>query len=158
ELLDGSAEMLREAGELLGDRGTRVHVADMAQGLPPGPFDAVISALAIHHLEDQDKRALFSRVHAALRPGGLFVNAEQVLGPTTELESVYQRRWADDCRALGASEEELEGARERRRHDRSADVESQLRWLREGGFGAADCIYKSWSMATLVGIRTAASP
>ena len=33
-----------------------------------------------------DKRALTARVHAALRPGGVFVNAEQVDAPTPELD------------------------------------------------------------------------
>ena len=70
--------MLAEAQQRLGDRVVAVHVQDMAAELPEGPFDAVISALAIHHLEDEDKRVLFARVHDVLRPGGVFVNAEQV--------------------------------------------------------------------------------
>ena len=59
ELLDGSAEMLAEARERLGDLVTAVHVQDMGADLPDGPFDAVISALAIHHLGDDHKRLLF---------------------------------------------------------------------------------------------------
>jgi len=157
ELLDGSAEMLSEARELLGDRVVAEHLGDMAHGLPGGPFDAVVSALAIHHLADADKKKVYEMAHDALRPGGLFVNAEQVAGPTPELEAVYQRRWADDCRALGASEDEIALSRERRRHDRSTDVETQLRWLREAGFAHVDCVYKSWSMATLVGVRAGGS-
>jgi cyclopropane fatty-acyl-phospholipid synthase-like methyltransferase len=43
-------------------------------------FDAIVSALAIHHLEDAEKRSLFARIHERLRPGGVFVNAEQVVG------------------------------------------------------------------------------
>lgn len=153
ELLDGSEAMLDEAVERLGDRTRAVHVQDMAAGLPAGPFDAVVSALAIHHLEDPAKRELFAAVHARLRPGGVFVNAEQVAGPTAALEAVYQARWAADCRSLGASEAEIEEARERRRHDRSVDVATQLRWIAEAGFATVDCLYKDWSLATLVGVR-----
>jgi tRNA (cmo5U34)-methyltransferase len=153
ELLDGSAEMLTEAKERLSDRVTGVHVADMTAGLPAGPFDAVVSALAIHHLEDDDKRVLFGRVYDVLRPGGVFVNAEQVAGPTPELAELYRQTWARMCRELGASEAEVVAAQERRRHDRCADVESQLAWLRECGFTTADCIYKYWEDAVFVAVK-----
>jgi tRNA (cmo5U34)-methyltransferase len=149
ELLDASEPMLALAERRLGDAVRAVHVADMSGSLPEGPFDAVVSALAIHHLEHSDQRALMTRVHGALRPGGMFVNAEQVDAPTPELTAVYAQRWAEDCRALGATEEEIGGARERMRHDRCTDAETQLRWLRDTGFAASDCIYKSWRFAVL---------
>jgi tRNA (cmo5U34)-methyltransferase len=153
ELLDGSEPMLREARGRLGAAVSAVHLADMAGTLPSGPFDAVVSALAIHHLEHQDKRALNARVHGVLRPGGVFVNAEQVSAPTPELTEIYEARWADECRALGATEQELAEARERMRHDRCIDVEPQLRWLREAGFAPADCVYKHWRFAVMVGFK-----
>jgi tRNA (cmo5U34)-methyltransferase len=153
DLLDGSEPMLREARERLGAATGEVHVADMAGELPSGPYDAVVSALAIHHLQHADKRALFRHVGDRLRPGGVFVNAEQVAGPTDALTQVYERMWARDCTALGASEAELDGARERMRHDRCADVETQLGWLREAGFAPVDCVYKSWRFAVMAGFR-----
>jgi tRNA (cmo5U34)-methyltransferase len=153
ELLDGSPEMLAEARERLGDRVVAVHVQDMAGELPAGPFDAIVSALAIHHLEDADKRALFERVHAALRPGGVFVNAEQVLGPTPELARLYVRTWERLCRELGAGEDEMTAAIERRRHDRCADVEAQLQWLRGAGFPTVDTVYKYWEEAVIVAVK-----
>jgi tRNA (cmo5U34)-methyltransferase len=153
ELLDGSEPMLREARERLGSGVAAVHVRDMADPLPEGPFDAIVSALAIHHLEDASKRALMRHAHEALRPGGAFINAEQVSAPTPALDAVYEHRWAQDCRALGASLQELDGARERMRHDRCADTESQLRWLREAGFTTADCVYKSWRFAVMFGVK-----
>jgi tRNA (cmo5U34)-methyltransferase len=153
ELLDASEPMLALARERLGDAVEAMHVADMSAPLPPGPFDAVVSALAIHHLEHADNRALMQRIHGALGPGGVFANAEQVDAPTPELTAVYARRWADDCRALGASEEEIDGARERMRHDRCTDVGTQLGWLRDAGFATADCIYRSWRFAVLMAIK-----
>jgi tRNA (cmo5U34)-methyltransferase len=150
ELLDASQAMLALAQRRLGGFVHAVYVADMSGAVPAGPFDAVVSALAIHHLEHPDKRALMARVHAALRPGGVFVNAEQVDGPTPKLTAIYERRWADDCRALGAAPHEIDAARERMRHDRCADVQTQLQWLRDAGFATADCIYKSWRFAVLI--------
>jgi tRNA (cmo5U34)-methyltransferase len=155
ELLDGSEPMIAHAVERLGDAVRAVHVADMSNELPDGPFDAIVSALAIHHLSDADKRRLFSRAHAALVPGGVFVNAEQVSGPTDAMTAIYTSIWERDCRALGATDEELDGARERMRHDRCADVESQLAWMHQAGFTAADCVYKSWRFAVLAGFKEA---
>ncbi len=145
--------MLAEAERRLGTRVAAVHVRDMAAGLPEGPFDAVVSALAIHHLEDLDKRALFRRVHEVLRPGGVFVNAEQVAGPTPELTRSYVENWQRMCRELGASDAELSAAIQRRTHDRCADVGSQLGWLREAGFATVDCVYKYWEDAVLVTVK-----
>jgi tRNA (cmo5U34)-methyltransferase len=155
ELLDGSEPMLAEACERLGDAVSAVHVADLAAPIPEGPFDAIVSALAIHHLQDADKRRLFARARVALGAGGVFVNAEQVAGPTDGLTAIYTSIWERDCRALGATDEELDGARERMRHDRCADVESQLTWMRDAGFTATDCVYKSWRFAVLAGFKGA---
>ena len=151
ELLDGSEPMITQAVERLGDAVAAVHVADMAAPLPEGPFDAIVSALAIHHLADTDKRRLFSRARQALVPGGVFVNAEQVAGPTDELTAIYTSMWERECRALGATDEELDGARERMRYDRCVDLESQLAWMRQAGFTVVDCVYKSWRFAVLAG-------
>jgi tRNA (cmo5U34)-methyltransferase len=153
ELLDGSGEMLSEARERLDGRVTAVHVQDMADGLPAGPFDAVVSALAIHHLEDGDKRVLFGRVYDVSRPGAVFVNAEQVAGPTAELADRYRATWETMCRDLGASDVEIAAAKQRRQYDRCADAESQLGWLRDAGFATADCVYKLWEEAVFVAVK-----
>jgi tRNA (cmo5U34)-methyltransferase len=153
EVLDASEAMLAQARARLGPAAGAVHVADMSEPPPQGPFDAVVSALAIHHLDDPGKRDLFARVHDALAPGGAFVNAEQVAGPSEPLDRAYRSIWERDCRALGASEDELADARERMRHDRCADVESQLRWLRSAGFESADCVFKSWRFAVIAAFK-----
>lgn len=153
DLLDASEPMLQEALELLADAVSAVHVADMTSDLPDGPFDAIVSGLAIHHLPDGAKRDLFGEVLERLRPGGAFVDADQVSAPTPELTAVYERIWSRDCRGLGATDAELDGARERMRHDRCVDTEAQLQWLRAAGFTDVDCVYKSWRFAVMMGFR-----
>jgi tRNA (cmo5U34)-methyltransferase len=153
DLLDGSAEMLSEAQELLGERVNAVHVQDMAAGLPAGRFDAVVSALAIHHLVDADKEALYRRVFAALRPGGVFVNAEQCAGPTPEMTRFNVEWWVSECLAAGATQGEIDDAFDRRTHDRCTDVETQLGWLRAIGFTQVDCLYKRGERAVLIAVK-----
>jgi tRNA (cmo5U34)-methyltransferase len=153
-LLDGSEGMLAEARRRFGDRpAIRYILGDMATADLGGDWDLVISALAIHHLDDTAKQSLYRRIRDALRPGGLFVNAEQVLGPTPEAEERYARFWLAQVRASGTPEAEIGKARDRMRHDQCATVEAQLEWLREAGFGEVDCSFKAWRFAVLSGRR-----
>ncbi len=151
-LLDGSAAMLGQArSRFSGDGRVEYRVADMAGADLGGPWDLVISALAIHHLGDDEKQALYRRIRHALKPGGLFVNAEQVAGPNPAADARYGRLWLDQIRRLGASEAEIEGALQRMSHDRCAPVGIQLRWLEEAGFADVDCSFKAWRFAVFSG-------
>jgi tRNA (cmo5U34)-methyltransferase len=152
-LVDLSGEMLAQARGRFADEPTRFrfHVLDLARDFPGGRYDAVVSALAIHHLDDDAKRALFARVHTALRTPGVFVNADQVLGPTPTVERRYRETWLRQVRALGTSEADMQLALERMLFDKKATVAAQLGWLEEAGFVDVDCPYKSHEWAVLVG-------
>lgn len=152
-LLDGAAPMLERARAVLGDRAT-YRVADLHDPLPGGDYCAVVSALAIHHLDDVDKQALFARIFAALKPGGAFVNAEQVLAPTPWLEKGEQAWHRDTAAANGATPEEWAGAVERMSHDRLSPVEDQLAWLRDAGFSDVDCLFKQHRFAVIFARRS----
>lgn len=75
--IDSSAEMLRHARSLV-PRG-RFLLRRLEDPLPAGPFDLVVSALAVHHLDDPGKAALFERIASALGPGGRFVLLDVVV-------------------------------------------------------------------------------
>jgi tRNA (cmo5U34)-methyltransferase len=154
-LLDGAGEMLAEARARLPESSISTVEADLRDPLPPGPFDAVVSALAIHHLEDSDKRRLFERIGQVLRPGGAFVNAEHVGGPTPGLERTYRRLWREACEGAGASEQEIAAAVGRMEMDRSRDVHTQLGWMAESGLEDCDCFFKQLHFAVLAGWRPA---
>jgi ubiquinone/menaquinone biosynthesis C-methylase UbiE len=151
-LLDGSAGMLEQArGRFAADARLTYRLDDMASADLGGPWDLVISALAIHHLADVQKRALYQRVRRALKPGGLFVNAEQVAGPNPIADARYSRLWHEQIRQLGVSEQEIVKARERMSYDRCSPVGSQLQWLSEAGFSDVDCSFKAWRFAVFSG-------
>ncbi len=70
-LVDGShgmVNMARSALEREGRVGWDAVVADLEVELPGGPFDLALSLLALHHVKDV--QALFTRLRAALNPGG----------------------------------------------------------------------------------------
>jgi tRNA (cmo5U34)-methyltransferase len=151
-LVDRSELMLGQAMARFADREqVRVQVCDLVDPLPDGPFDAVVSGLAIHHLPHEDKRKLFARIHDALRPGGIFVNVEQVLAPAAELEPMYDRQHEDHVLRSQTPAHEWAAGRERMKYDICVDVGSQLRWLAESGFTPVDCLAKDWRFATYAG-------
>ncbi|MGO9488389.1 MAG: class I SAM-dependent methyltransferase [Solirubrobacteraceae bacterium] len=151
-LLDGSEEMLARAGERLGS-SARMVLADLRAELPAGPFDAVVSSLAIHHLEQPDQLALYERIPAVLRPGGVFVNAEHIAAPTSWLERVSRERWREAAMAAGASAEEVAASDERMELNRCATVATQLEWLARSGLQDCDCFFKELHFVVLAGWR-----
>jgi tRNA (cmo5U34)-methyltransferase len=152
-LLDGASEMLAQARARLPESSLSTIEADLRDPLPEGPFDAVVSALAIHHLEDVDKRDLLARIGQVLRPGGAFVNAEHVAGPSPWLERTYRTLWREACEAAGASEQEIAAAEGRMEMDRSRDIHTQLGWMSESGLEDCDCFFKALHFAVLAGWR-----
>jgi tRNA (cmo5U34)-methyltransferase len=155
-LMDVSAPMLERARQRLAD-DTNVNFehADYTTAELGGPYDSIVSALAIHHLEDPAKKSLFAKIFAALRPGGSFVNAEQVAGPTPEIDRRYKELWLEQVREAGATPDQIADSLYRQQDDRCASVEDQLDWMREAGFTDADCWFKDNRFAVLSGTRPA---
>jgi SAM-dependent methyltransferase len=158
-LADVAPEMLRTARErFAGDPRVSFAILDLEAPRWPAPldrapFDAVVSALAIHHLPDAAKRALFARIRDALVPDGVFVNADQMRGETARVEDRQRAAWLRRVRELGTPEDVLAVALERMRHDRPATLEAQLGWLRDAGLRDVHCAYRSGMFAVYAGVR-----
>jgi tRNA (cmo5U34)-methyltransferase len=112
--IDESEGMLGVAATRLEGLGVDLRVADLADPLPDGPFDLVVSALAVHHLDGPAKAALFARVAAVLRPGGRFVLGDVVVP-------------VDPADAVTPLSEDF---------DRPSTVAEQLGWLEAAGLDA----------------------
>jgi tRNA (cmo5U34)-methyltransferase len=110
--IDASEAMLARARERLPYADLRVQ--RLEDELPSGPFDLVVSALAVHHLGSAGKRGLFSRVARVLRPGGHFVLGDVVV-PAAGQEGPVHIDWVMDL---------------------PDSVEDQLAWLGAAGFEA----------------------
>jgi tRNA (cmo5U34)-methyltransferase len=144
EGVDFAPKMIETARARLAGFGERMRfrLADYDSAPLGGPVEVVVSALSIHHLEHEAKRRLFRAIHAALAPGGVFVNADQSLGSSPEVEAAYQRRWEGEIRAAGVGERDFTAALARAALDRSATFADQLAWLKEAGFKDADIAWK----------------
>ncbi|HXE08022.1 MAG TPA: methyltransferase domain-containing protein [Acidobacteriaceae bacterium] len=153
-LIDFSEGMLALARErLAGDAKLTFHQADYAREPWPVELCVSVSSLSIHHLEDEEKRAVFSKAWSSLKAGGVFINADQVAGPTPELDDRYKAQWLEGVRELGATEQQIEESLYRQREDRCSPVGDQLTWMREAGFADADCWYKEGRFAVMSGTK-----
>jgi len=56
-----------------------------------GPFDAIVSSRAIHHVSDEQKRVIFGWIYHRLRTGGWFLNYDYIRAPTEVLSQTYIR-------------------------------------------------------------------
>jgi tRNA (cmo5U34)-methyltransferase len=131
--LDASSLMLERAGAQLPRDRVDLRVARLEDPLPDGPFDVVVSALAVHHLDDAGKADLFRRVARNLTPGGRFVLGDIVV-PENRDDVVTP----------------IDGE-----YDTPSSAVDQLRWLTESGL-QAQVAWAHCDLAVLVGIRAPA--
>jgi ubiquinone/menaquinone biosynthesis C-methylase UbiE len=166
--LDFSPLMLEKARSRLASFGPRasVVVADLQTPVwlsaAPGPFDAVVSGFAIHHLTHERKRALYGEIYEVLTEGGVFLNAEHVSSPSPQVEKLFDDAMADHLhgrRREKGQDVTLEQVRREflERPDRAANIlaplEEQCQWLRELGFRDVDCFWKYFELAIFGGTK-----
>ena len=144
-LVDIAENMLEMAQQRFSGRGhTRYIVSDYSTGDLGGPYDLACSALSIHHLATEDKRRLFRRVFSALKPGGMFVNADQADGETLYFRQRYLEYWNEFLKSGPMTEAQHREILKRRDElDRNEKLSDQLRWLREAGFPDVDVVYRN---------------
>ena len=70
--IDESPGMLEAARSALDSARVRLVEGRLQDPLPDGPWDLVVSCLAVHHLDGEGKADLFRRIAAVLAPGGRF--------------------------------------------------------------------------------------
>lgn len=111
----------------------------------PSELDSVVSALSIHHLPDENKRATFRSIFQHLKRGGWYVNYDPIRAPDAELEAIWQR--VNDRYEPGAAYDRLHRSpQEQARYENHVrymiPLEPQLRWLRDAGFTRIDVFWK----------------
>lgn len=127
--VDESTDMLAVARTVL-PASADLRVGQLQDPLPAGPFDVVVSALAVHHLDRAGKADLFRRVAGVLAPGGRFVLGD-VIEPVDPADVVTP----------------IDGV-----FDQPSPIADQLRWLADAGFDA-EAVWVERDLAVLVAGR-----
>jgi tRNA (cmo5U34)-methyltransferase len=128
--VDESSAMLDHARRALPTADLRA--ARLEDPLPQGPFDLVVSALAVHHLDGPGKADLFRRVASVVVPGGRVVVGDVVV-PDDPADAVTP----------------IDG-----KYDKPSSAAEQLLWLCEAGFRA----HIAWVEADLAVLMGDLSP
>lgn len=128
-----------------------IHEADYAKIALKGKFDLIISSLSIHHLSDKGKKELFVKIHNLLEPGGIFINADQVLGENNFAEKLYQHTWLQQVQQRGVDDSILEQALARMREGKMSTLSNQLQWLQDTGFTEISTWYQHFSFVVFSG-------
>eukprot|EP01037_Dinobryon_pediforme_P014787 gene14787-14919_t len=153
-LMDISGEMLSVAKERFAGLPNFEYLeSDFSNTVISKNYDLIISALAIHHLEDEQKVFLYANIYQALNPGGIFINADQVTGRTDWFDDYYKSNWRETIKISGLEQTAIDQAFERVKLDKFATLGAQFRMLETAGFAQTDCIYKSNNFVVFVGIK-----
>jgi trans-aconitate methyltransferase len=157
--LDGSAEMLRAARARLARFGERFQAQffDLAREdwrQPGFPVQAVVSSLAIHHLDGPGKQALFRAVFSMLSPGGALLIADILLPASPAAASLAAEAWDEAVRqrslALDGNTQAFDFFTRAQWNlfrypddpiDRPSTLLDQLKWLEEAGFRGVDVFW-----------------
>ena len=108
-------------------------------------FDIIVSSLSIHHIEDKEKKKLYKKIYNALHPEGIFLNADQVIGSTPDIDKTYQMNWMEKIDENKFTGPEKDTAIERMKFDKPATLDDNLKWLRDCGFEDVDIYYKYYN-------------
>lgn len=148
-LVDISSEMLEKAKErFAGKEHVSYLELDFDSATIPGSYDVVVSALALHHTPYDQLCKVFAKIYNILEPGGIFINADQILGETLQIETEYEQAWLRHAQDAGCTNEEIEVAMERMKADKTATLKDQFVGLKKAGFQNINCWYQFYRYAT----------
>jgi len=154
-LLDVDRAMLDEARRRLAPFANRVELREGSFLDPLPAADAVVASLALHHVHDLGaKTDLYRAIHAALAPGGVFLNLDAAITGDPRLNALTFDRWAARMADHGITGQEA------RRHfaqwageDRYFTLEEELAALRRAGFGEVECFWRRGGTAICCALR-----
>lgn len=153
-LVDIADEMLEVAKERFdGLKNISYQNLDYSKELPNSDFDTIISALSIHHLEDQIKSELFECIYNKLPTGGIFVNYDQFCADSPKMNEWFDTFWENHLKNSGLSDADIKLWLERRKLDKECSAESEIEMLRKYNFSEVKLIYSSQKFSVIVAIK-----
>jgi tRNA (cmo5U34)-methyltransferase len=155
EIWDTDPVMLASARERCRPFGERVILVERSFTDPLPACDAVAACIALHHVKDMAVKArIYGNIHAALRPGGIFVNADTAVCATPAIREFTFAEWEASMRTHGIDSAEA------RRHfaawaleDYYPPLVQELRMLEAAGFAEPECFWRNAAAVVLGAVK-----
>ncbi|WP_207895398.1 class I SAM-dependent methyltransferase [Treponema sp. J25] len=118
-------------------------------------YDAVVSSLALHHLETkEDKLEFYRKIYSCLNDGGIFVNADVVLASTEALQQCYMTQWKNFMlRNVPKDEVDSKWIPAYYEEDRPVSMIEHFEMLKDSGFKIMDVVWKYYNFAVYMAIK-----
>jgi tRNA (cmo5U34)-methyltransferase len=143
---DIDREMLSLAQARLSPFGNRFAVEAGSFHDPLPRADAVVAAFALHHIRNlNEKTEVYARIREAIRPGGVFLNADAVSGP---FWPSLRDEWATFMAGKGFTlEQAYQNLDNWAAEDMYFSVHEELCALAQGGFEHPECFWRRGPIA-----------
>jgi tRNA (cmo5U34)-methyltransferase len=158
-LLDFSLQMLsvvpRKLEGFAGRFETKVgDFFEEAVDCPDNAYDVVVSVFAICHGRGQDKyQKLYQKIWRWLKPGGLFICYDHVLGANDKFTTLNIAGWKRYMELSQSVESTREGIVSTYQEDDPLPLAAHLDILRQVGFQAADVLWKRDIFGIYAGVK-----
>jgi tRNA (cmo5U34)-methyltransferase len=155
EIRDTDPAMLEVARERCAEFGDRVQFVGRSFAERLSACDAVVACIALHHVKDMaDKGKIYANIFRALRPGGIFANADCVMSETPVVRTASYEGWAKFMEEQGLSPAEAQQQfAEWAKEDYYPPLATELRLLAEAGFAEPDCFWRTAPFTVFGGVR-----
>jgi tRNA (cmo5U34)-methyltransferase len=156
EIWDTDPAMLEVARERCAAFGDRVYFAERSFAEPLPACDAVVACIALHHVKDMSaKGKIYANIFHALRPGGIFANADCVMSETPAVRTASFEGWAKFMEEQGLSPAEAQQQfAEWAKEDYYPPLATELRLLAKAGFTEPDCFWRTAPFTVFGGLRS----
>ena len=155
EIWDTDPAMLTVARERCARFGYRIRYMERSFAEPLAPCDAVVACIALHHVKDMPaKGAIYHNIHAALRPGGIFLNADTAIAAQGPLKEFSYQEWVNAMAPHGITEAQARAHFANWAHeDYYPPLATELRLLGEAGFADPECFWREIPFVIFGGIK-----
>ncbi|MDR3343148.1 MAG: class I SAM-dependent methyltransferase [Treponema sp.] len=153
-LIDISNDMLKIAKErFVGLYNFKFIEKNYVEEIPVENCDLICSALSIHHLENADKIKLYKNIYKILDKEGCFINLDQFIGTSEEINNLYNEWWYNYINNSGIKPEEKSAWIERKKLDKENTIKETMELLKESGFKNIECIYNFMKFGVIMAIK-----
>jgi tRNA (cmo5U34)-methyltransferase len=149
--VDADCEILKMAQQRLGSRATLLCQSFLRVMIPR--CDAVVASLALHHVRTRNaKSRLYARIHAALRPGGLFVTADYHPAKDSRLAHQQRLAWVGHLLKSYSNSEALKLLASWSHEDVYTPLETEITLIQRSGF-RVHVLWRQGAFAVIMGRR-----